>query len=455
MPNNQTIIAHSTPHGNGALALLRISGADTLTITQAISKLPSAKQFANQLSHTIHYGWIVNSAGEKIDQVLFLLMKAPHTFTGENIIEITCHNNPFIIESIIQQVIAAGARLAQPGEFTRRAFENNKLDLLQAEAINELICAQTENALKKSLAQLDGSLSHWIVSIEKELLKALAWCEASFEFLDDEGDFGTEIKEQIDTILATIAKTKKTFDAQQQIREGFRIALIGSVNAGKSSLFNRLLNQKRSIVTDIAGTTRDSVEAGLYRNGNHWTLIDTAGLRQTDDIVEKEGIKRSFEEAHKADIVILAIDSSRPISDEEMAIYQQLLAIYAQKTVIVATKSDRNLQKQLPRPLEHALAISSVTGAGCTELEAVIEQRINTLLKKSDAPFLLNKRQFNILLDLEQKLITISSMLTHDIQYELVSYHLRDALEDISHMTGKSVSEAAMDTVFKEFCVGK
>lgn len=455
MHSNQSIIAHSTPQGNGAIALIRLSGPNVYTIVDKISTISNDKKLINQASHTIHYGWIVNHNGEKVDQVLFLIMKAPKTFTGENTIEISCHNNPFIIEAIIQQATLHGARLAQPGEFTRRAFENNKLDLLQAEAINELICAQTENALKKSLAQLDGSLSHWIVDIETKLLKSLAWCEASFEFLDDEGDFGTEIKAQLKIIVDTITQVKKSFDTQQQIREGFRIALIGSVNAGKSSLFNTLLNQKRSIVTDIAGTTRDSVEAGLYRNGNHWTLIDTAGLRQTDDIVEKEGVKRAFDEAHKADIIILAIDSSKPATAEELAIYKKLINQYNQKTIIVTTKIDLKQQNPLPVEFDKALPLSSSTGKNCDILEQKIESLITNLLAKSDAPFLLNKRQLNLLLNLEQKLLQIIPMLTQEIQYELISYHLREALEDTSQLTGKSVSESAMDTVFKEFCVGK
>ena len=514
MNTEQSIIALSTPPGKGAIALLRLSGDNAIAIADRLSKLSGNKKLFDQASHTINYGWIINSAGETIDQVLFLIMKGPHTFTGQNTVEITCHNNPFIIESIIQQAIKQGARQAQPGEFTRRAFENNKLDLIQAEAINELLCAQTETALKKSLAQLKGSLSHWIKQIERELLKSLAWSEASFEFLDDEGDFGQQIKQQLQNVLETIAQVKKTFDVQQQIREGFRIALIGSVNAGKSSLFNHLLQQERSIVTDIAGTTRDSVEAGLYRNGNHWTLIDTAGLRKTKNIVEKAGIKRSFDEAHKADIIILTIDSSRALSSEENALYQELFDQYEHKIILVFTKTDildpnsplpsfgitpsasleiagdynsptqntyknssspptssshetyKNLNSPLTSSARKAsvsrsqseiapIKISSITGANCDLLEKTIEKRIAHLLAQSDAPFLVNKRQFNLLLHIEQKLETIATLLVGDIQYEIVSHHLREALEEVSQLTGKSINEAAMDMVFKEFCVGK
>ena len=226
-------------------------------------------------------------------------MRSPKTFTGQDTVEITCHNNQFIIEEIINLAIANGARLAQQGEFTKRAVFNGKIDLVQAEAINELIHAQTQLALKQSLAQLTGSFSHCLASLEKELLKALALSEASFEFLDEEMDFAPQIQALISSLQNTITGIKKTFNQQQQIRQGIRIAIIGSVNAGKSSLFNALLNQDRAIVSAIAGTTRDAIEAGVYTKGNYWTLVDTAGLRQTHDIIEQEGIKRSLKRHKK------------------------------------------------------------------------------------------------------------------------------------------------------------
>lgn len=457
---NSTIIAQSTPVGKGAIALIRISGDNACALLDQIAHFNDSKTITHQKTHTIHYGWIIDvqkktiAIVDKIDQVLFLVMHGPHTFTGEDTIEITCHNNPFIIQKIIEQALYCGARLAQPGEFSRRALENKKIDLVQAEAINELLSAQTESALKKSLAQLEGSLSHWIVALEKKLIKAYAWSEASFEFLDDDGDFGIQIKQQLQDVIKTIEQVKTTFDVQKQIREGFRIALIGAVNAGKSSLFNRLLSQERSIVTDIAGTTRDTVEAGLYRNGNHWTLIDTAGLRQTHDVIEQAGIQRSRDEAHKADIIILIIDGSRVITDEEKAVYQELLTNYKHKIIVVTNKCDKPLINS-DSLLPNSLSLSSITGHNCNLLEQAIEEKISHLLQKSNSPFLINKRHYGILLTLESSILHIIAMLQGDIQYELISHHLREALEQLSQLTGKTVSEAAMDMVFKEFCVGK
>ena len=454
--DDQTIIAQCTPTGSGALALLRLSGTQALAIADACAQLPAGKKITQVPSHTVHYGMIKNSQDTLIDQVLFIVMHGPKTFTGQDTVEITCHNNQFIIQAIIEQALIHGARLAHAGEFTKRAFLHNKLDLVQAEAINELIHANTQFALKKSLAQLEGSLSYWIESIQQDLLRALAWCEASFEFLDEETEFGTAIHEQLQKILTHIVQLKITFDQQQQIRQGIRITLIGSVNAGKSSLFNALLNQKRSIVTDIAGTTRDVIEAGIYRNGNYWTLIDTAGLRQATDTIEQEGIKRSFEEAHKADIILLIFDGSRLLTHEEQAVYTRLLTDYAQKILLVHNKADLPTAQHHPLAHKNAIAVSVVDTQALALLEQLLEQKIHMLFSTIESPFLLNKRQYTLLLALEQKLHTTQELLsTHHIQYELVSYHLKDALEHISELTGRSISQASMDTVFKEFCVGK
>jgi tRNA modification GTPase len=453
--DEEIIIAQCTPAGKGALALLRLSGPQVRNLVDAFVRLASGKKIEEVSSHTIHFGWICDHAGNHIDQVMAIVMDSPKTFTGQDVIEITCHNNPFLIEAIMSQAIKHGARIAEEGEFTKRAFLNGKVDLLQAEAINELIGANTQLALKKSLSQLEGSFSHWIQGLERELVRALSWCEASFEFLDEEAEFGPQIKAQIEVVLAKIQELKKTFDAQQHIRQGIKIALIGSVNAGKSSLFNTLLNQQRAIVTTIAGTTRDVIEAGVYRDGNYWTLVDTAGLRQTQDIIEQEGIRRSFEEAQKADIIILVFDGARELTEEEHRVYQELLAQYRHKIILVENKVDLPLWPKHPFADKADLKCSTVTQDHKEVLETHIKAKIQALFSSLDSPFLLNKRQHSLLLGLEKKLITILSLLDSFIQYELVSYHLKDALEHISELTGRSISEAGMDMVFKEFCVGK
>lgn len=495
--DEQTIIAQCTPRGSGAIALLRISGIDAISIAGAIAQLASGKKLTDLPSHTIHYGNVVDAQKNIIDSVLFMLMRAPRTFTGQNTVEITCHNNQFIIEEIICQAIRAGARLAQEGEFTKRAVLNGKINLVQAEAINELIHAQTQMALKQSLAQLSGSFSSWLAGIETELMKALAFCQASFEFLDEEMEFGTQINSMIAEVRHSIADIKKTFNQQQQIRQGVRIALIGTVNAGKSSLFNALLNQQRAIVNAQAGTTRDSIEAGLYKNGNFWTLVDTAGLRQTQDVIEQEGIRRSFEEAHKADIILLAYDSTRELSQEESAIYTQLQEKYEHKIICVYTKCDTlsfdtsgpkgpstqdvyteklmnnnldinsyplhilsanevRVSKNVPYTKQNIIYVSSKTKNNIGHLEQIIQQKVAALFEDISSPFLLNQRQHNLLLSLENKLLDIETMLnSKHIAYELLSIHLNDAIAHLAELSGKEISEVSMDMVFREFCVGK
>ncbi len=445
------IIALCTPQGAGALALLRVSGSGVRQLIDSFTRLASKKKVTEVPSHTVHFGWVLDDAGNHIDQVMIIVMDGPRTFTGEDVIELTCHNNRFLIEALIEQALKHGARLAQEGEFSKRAYLHGKVDLIQAEAINELIGASTQQALKASLAQLEGSFSQQISTLEQDLIRTLAWCDASFEFLDEEEEFGERIKAELQTILTTLTSIKSRFAIQQQLRQGIKIALIGSVNAGKSSLFNALLQQKRAIVTDIAGTTRDVIEAGLSYKGNQWTLVDTAGLRSTQDCIEQEGIKRSYEEAHAADIIILVIDGSRPLTQQELALYTDLKERYPRKSLIVQNKADLPLH---PQRFE-ALPLSTLTRLHLDTLYEQIEAKSAELYATMESPFLLNQRHYSLIITLEDKLKAILPLLSGAIAYELVSYHLHDALTILSELTGKSISEAALDRVFKEFCVGK
>lgn len=481
--DEETIIAQCTPKGSGSIALLRMSGSNAVEIADRISKLPGGISLARQATHTIHYGWAVDGLGAHIDQVMWILMRAPKTFTGQDTVEITAHNNPFIIEQIIQAALTQGARLAQPGEFTRRAVANGKMDLLQAEAINELIHANTAQALKHSLAQLEGSFSHWITTLEQELIKALALSDASFEFIDEDMGFGDAIQQIITTVLARISSIKQSFNQQKQIRQGVRISLIGSVNAGKSSLFNALLNEHRAIVTPIAGTTRDVIEAGIYKQNSYWTLVDTAGLRTTNDTIEQEGIAKSYEQAHLADTILLVVDSARIMTPEETAIYRTILQKYRHKIIGVLNKKDiadphdtshkqlHTLIHALDNNEQHASAASSdlqytpqeeVISVSCLEPETIeqltntLEQKISLLFAQTQTPFLLNQRHYNMLLNLEQKLEALASLVAHEpIPYEIVSYHLTEAVAQLSELTGKTITEQGMDAVFRQFCVGK
>lgn len=449
----ETIVAQCTPTGPGAIALLRVSGPQALSIVTQCAKLSSKQLIDAASSHTIHHGWITDKNNDNLDEVMFLVMQGPKTFTGHNVVEITCHNNSFIIESIINRIIECGARPAQRGEFTRQAVESGKLDLIRAEAINELIHANSQHQLKLSLEQLSGSFSAWVLKLETALLKLIALCEASFEFIEEEIDFSEQMKSALAQIKSDIERIKKSFDQQQQLRQGIRIALIGSVNAGKSSLFNVLIGKERAIVTNIAGTTRDVIEAGLYKSGTYWTLIDTAGLRQTENIIEQEGIERSLKEAKTADVVLLVVDGSRTLTEQEEIAYKTILNNYGDKIILVQNKSDQS--EETKSLFVGALLTSAQTGKGIKELEVLLEKRILKRFTQNSSPFLLNKRHFTTLVSFEQKLEVVKAMLQGQIEYELVAHHLKDALEVLTELTGKTVSEKAMDTVFKEFCVGK
>jgi tRNA modification GTPase len=448
-----TIVAQCTPSGPGALALIRISGPDAAFIATQCAKLSSKKALKNVPTHTIHHGWVVDKDGTHLDEVMFFVMHGPRTFTGTNVVEITTHNNPFIIESVIKQIIECGARLAQKGEFSRQAVENGKIDLVQAEAINELIHANSQQLLKQSLQQLEGSFSHFIAELETDIVTLVALCEASFEFLEEDVDFSQQIKTTIAGTLKKINSLKKSFDQQQQLRQGIRIALIGSVNAGKSSLFNALIGKQRAIVTDIAGTTRDVIEAGLYKNGVYWTLIDTAGLRQADNLVEQKGIERSHHEAKTADIVLLICDGSRLMTTEEKKVYQEIVANYKEKIIPIQSKSD--LPEKIKSLFSDSFKVNETNKKSIQKLEKALEERIKKQFEKDSSPFLLNKRHFTTLLSFEEQLKNIQKMTTNTIEYELLAYHLKDALESLTELTGKSVNQKVFETVFQSFCVGK
>jgi len=454
--DERPIIALCTPQGSGAIALIRISGEGVIQLVDRMARLSSGKSLVKQGTHTIHHGYVIDNTNNMIDEVLFLLMKAPKTFTGQDTIEISCHNNPFIIEQVIQQAISHGAHQAQRGEFTKRAFLHDKIDLLQAEAINDLISAQNELALKKSMAQLKGTLSDHIHQIEQDLISLVATTEASFEFLDEEQrdiDFDSIIKEKIKQLIEKTNTINANFSVQQQIKQGIRIALLGSVNVGKSTLFNALVNKERAIVTDSPGTTRDAIETTIYKHGNFWLFIDTAGLRNTNDEIEQKGIDQTWQEAAQSDIILLVSDVTQQAKQENV-LYKQIQKQFGEKVLMVVNKIDQ-LDKAMNANQENSVWVSGKEKMGIDVLEQAINKKIANLFEYAQAPFLLNKRHHNVIFQLNQKLKTIVQECTNSIQYELVAYQLKEMLELVAQLTGKTISERIMDNVFKSFCVGK
>lgn len=462
----QAIVALCTPRGSGAIALIRLSGDNAVQVAGGIARLSSGNTLAQSPTHTIHHGHIIDQKNnnEIIDSVLFLLMRGPKTFTGQDTVEVTCHNNSFIIERILNLAVAHGARPAGPGEFSRRAFLQGKIDLVQAEAINDLLSAQTEQALRQSMSMLTGSLSQSVTNIQAQLVSLLGYVEASFEFLDEEQrdlDFNQAIIQRTSSILEQIKEMRAHFAHQKQVKEGIRIAVLGIVNAGKSTLFNALVKKERAIVANVAGTTRDSIEESVYSNGNFLLFVDTAGMRQTDDVIEQMGIERSFAQAAHADVILLVIDATRALTVQQAEQYEALINQYGSKIIMVINKVDEQVSGQ-----EHSFSLASwpnlpvlkvcaKQSIGIDLLHQAIEHKIQELFAEMNSPFLLNQRQFKLLTEIEARLEFIANSYSDGIHYELVAYKVKDLLEKVSELTGRNVTEQVLDTVFSEFCVGK
>lgn len=458
---NDTIIAVCTAPGLSALALLRLDGPAAVVIAAQLVSAKKATAIASASSHSIVYGHIVDGAGQLIDQVLFLIMHAPRTFSGNQVVEITCHNNKFIIQAIIARTLALGARSAQPGEFTQRAVLNGKIDMLQAEAIHELIMAPSQTLARASLAQLEGSLSQVIMTVEERLFELAALIEASFEFSEEEHidlDFDAVVRERIAQVVSYIELVCAGQSSVQQLRDGVFVALVGAVNAGKSTVLNTLLGRARAIVSDKPGTTRDSIEAGVTVDGYSWTYVDTAGLRDTDDLIEQEGIVRSGAAAAAADIVVLLADSSVVAPDDVIAQYHALVAQYGFKIILVKTKCDvGDNDTWMPFVDAHrVITISAKTGHGVESLRALIFEQVKAMYAAADAPFVLNKRQLDLINTVLGRLNEVAFQCQSPRpQYEVIAAHVHEILRLVTELSGRSITEQVMDKVFSTFCIGK
>ncbi len=459
--DRDVIIAQCTPQGSGAIALLRLSGDDAVLIANRFSRLSSGKSLSDVQSHTINHGYVIDldECKEPIDEVLFFVMHGPRTFTGQNTVEISCHNNQFIIQKIIDLAIKLGARHAGRGEFSMRSFLNGKIDLLQAEAINEVIHAQNEFALQKSMSQLHGNLSSFVLTLKDGLVHLLSLVEASFEFLDEEQrdfDFDNQIKVLCENLLISIKKVQQNFAQQQQIRQGIKIVLVGSVNVGKSTIFNSLVRKNRAIVTDVAGTTRDSIETTVYRHGNFLMFVDTAGLRKTDDFIEQQGIERSWIEAGNADIILLIIDAPTKFIDQE---YSKIIQEYQDKVIVVINKIDASIspvvQKFISVQTSKTVYTSAQNRVGIDELECAIEEKIQHIFSQFQSPYLLNQRQYQLLSFIHMRLDSVVNNLSDGVHYELLAYQLKEMLEKVGELTGRNATEVMLDNIFDSFCVGK
>ncbi len=451
--SDETIVAISTPLGRSGIGVVRISGDEASAIALCFFK----SQPGTVLEHrTALLGTWVDSAGERIDEVVVTLFRAPHSYTGEHVVEISAHGNPFALKRIVGSCKSAGARIAQPGEFTLRAVTHGKLDLIQAEAVRDFIESQTEQQAKIAMRQLEGSISKRIRPIKEELVDVIAQLEAAIDFAEDDVHVpaNAAIVRSIQPLSAELHRLEQTFSYGRMLNQGLRLAILGKPNVGKSSLFNRLVAAERAIVTDIPGTTRDVLTETVDLDGVPLRFADTAGVRQTTDRVERIGVSRTLETLAEADLALVVLDGADSIDDDDRHVLER-----AATTVhlIVINKSD------LPQVIQPAalngarkVAVSAKTGEGLSDLREAL--RAFLLERKTDLTddlVLTNERQHDSVVRARQGLATAIAALERQVPHEMVLLDLYAAVEALDELTGEVVTEDILDRIFSTFCIGK
>jgi tRNA modification GTPase len=443
-----TIAAIATPIGDGAIAIIRISGKNTLSIVNKIF----SKDIFKIKSHTATYGKIIDEKKQTIDYVLLLLMKGPKSYTGEDSVEIQCHGGRFITKAVLEVVLQAGARAAEPGEFTLRAFKNNKMDLTQAEAVQSLIQAKSLQSYKSAKELLDGTLSKKIISFQKNLIDIAAILEAWVDFPEEDLEFESfeSVIFRIEKQLTEINSLIQTFDDGKKIHEGLTISLIGAPNVGKSSLMNLLLKKERAIVSKIAGTTRDTIEEECFINDYRFRLIDTAGIRETNEEIEREGIKRSLDAIKKADIIFYLLDASKEILDDEL---EYIHSLDLNKTIIIQNKCDLKTPSKLEFP--QVVNISILKELQINELLNMLANKINSLYVDTSDIVLTHYRHKKALVNTTEYLNNVIRGLKNKISAEFVCFDMRCALRELASIIGTDITNDILSAIFSKFCLGK
>lgn len=448
---HDTIAAIATPLGEGAIAIIRISGKEALSLAQKVY----SGNISTYNSHTVHLGKITNLEGQIVDQVLLTVMRAPRSYTGEDVIEIQCHGGSLITSEVFQCVLSAGARAALPGEFTYRAFMNGKMDLAQAEAVQELIAAKNALSIQAAENQLNGALSKKILSFQQELIDIAAILEAWVDFPEEGLEFASleEVLNALENVLKNMQHLNDTFYEGKIVSEGFSLCLVGSPNVGKSSIMNALLGKERAIVTPIAGTTRDLLEEDLRLSGLHFRLIDTAGIRETEELVEQEGIRRSKQAMQQADLILLVVDASKPLNQQDEGLIAQAPA---HKTIVIWNKIDLPICDLVQIPLLHAVKVSAKSSEGLPELKKMI----NELIWKKGPPskeeiLITSARHRESLTQAIDSLHCLIDGLKKGISPEFLSSDMRNTLNELGKIIGLDISEEILSAIFSKFCVGK
>ncbi len=449
---NDTIVAISTALGVGAISIVRLSGNDAINI---VNKCFEGKDLTKVDSHTIHYGFIKNET-ERIDEVLVSVMRAPKTYTTEDIVEINCHGGIITTKQVLETMLNSGARLAEPGEFTKRAFLNGRIDLVESEAIMDLIESKSSEAKKMALSQLYGDLSKLITSFRDRLKNLLSSIEVNIDYPEyydieivTEEKIAKEIKSMKEELKNLIERSKSS----SIIKNGIQTVILGRPNVGKSSILNKLLDEEKAIVTNVAGTTRDIVEGQTYIDGILIKFIDTAGIRKTDDIVEKIGVEKSLKAVEDADLIILVLNNNEELTADDLEILEKT---NDKQRIIVINKKDLERNIKLPENLENVVETDTNSIEGIDSLKSKIKEMFNLeKITTKDYTYLSNSRQISLITKAYQSILSAEKSLNESLPIDLIAIDLKECFDFLGQVIGISYTDEIIDNLFENFCVGK
>lgn len=454
-----TIVSISTAKGLGAIGIIRVSGDKAFEIGERIFR--GKKDFKNIKSHTINYGKIIDPKSEEIlDEVMISKMKAPNTFTREDIIEINCHGGAFILQNVLDLVVRQGARIADPGEFTLRAFVNGRIDLSQAEAVIDIINSLSNQGAKVAIKQLDGEISNKISSIRNKLIDLIASIEVTVDYPEEDIDEITsnEISELLKDLKSDLLKLIQSYEKGKMVREGISIAIIGRPNVGKSSMLNKFIGKNKAIVTDIAGTTRDVIEEYITLDGIPVKIIDTAGIRETIDCVEKIGVDKAKKVINDSDFVLFLVDASARITDEDIEIYN---SIKHKDRFIICNKIDLSNDDHLMVLKnkfvdEEIIETSTINETGIDELEKkIINKLLKSKMTSENEVLITNIRHKNLIEKSAESIDNAINAQASFIPFDLLTIDIKNSAQYLGEITGESVTEDVLKNIFSRFCLGK
>ncbi|MFW6287252.1 MAG: tRNA uridine-5-carboxymethylaminomethyl(34) synthesis GTPase MnmE [bacterium] len=459
--HDDTIAAISTPIGSGGIGKIRISGPGALDVAADIFNGVKDKNLKEARTYTAHYGHVIDPDNNKVvDEVICIIYRGPRSFTGEDVVEFDCHGGTIPLQKVLEVILKNGARMAEAGEFSKRAFLNGRIDLAQAEGIMEVINSKTEKSLDVALTHLEGKLSSKITEIKDKVIKLFAHLEAAIDFPEDEieGFKSSDLEDRLINIKKNIEKLVSTSNQGKIYREGLKTVIVGKPNVGKSSLLNTLLEEKRAIVTDIPGTTRDIIEEYINIDGVPLRIIDTAGIRQTEDLVEKIGVEKAQRSLEKADLILMMIDISQGVTEDDLEIYELVkkrpVIVLVNKTDLDSEFDESKLDQYFSQHTTLKISVKEETGIEDLK-KAIIAEVLGEEMKASDELFITRTRHKNALDKALKAINRVLDSFKRNLPYDFYTIDMKDCLDALGEITGETVTEDIIDRIFKDFCLGK